>query len=276
MPTWVQPTRILVALVVEAGDDEPPLAPPSDESGIPPDPTGDASTTASETGGADASDEAGDDGGADGQDPLKLDVAQSDDGGSDTATGGDTSNPPWLLHFTRGSPWTILHIDVETGAQTELCTVTGTEGEEDVTSSTFTRDDRLMVSNKHALWEVSLPDCVGTKKADYPVSASLINGISPDAGFGLLGTSGTHDELVALDPDTGEVTVIGSLAFLTFFLSWFAPMRLLPMPASHANTISLISSSSDCVIQPSPSRAPDPNGSEVCRRDLDDHRRETK
>lgn len=175
----------------------------------------------------------------------KLDVAQDSEGETGVTT-GDAPDQPWLLHFTRpvdaNDPWKILHIDVETGTQTELCSVVGTEGLEDVTSSTFTRDDRLMVSNRHALWEVFLPDCTAIKKADYPSSSSFINGISPDAGYGLLGTSGTYDELVALDPDTGEVSVIGDLAInvLSHGASWVEAEQRLYMVESLSDSLYVV------------------------------------
>ena len=126
----------------------------------------------------------------------------------------DTSTE-WLLHFPpengSNTQWQMVRIDIETGYVKHQCFPKDTAGEAWPTSSTFTRDDRLMVSNGYALWEITLPECVGEKIADYPEAHSIINGITPDEGDGLYGLSAASGSLVAIDPDTGAVTPLGSL-----------------------------------------------------------------
>ena len=123
----------------------------------------------------------------------------------------------WFLHFPPSQGpnefWEMMHIDLWTGKASYVCFISGTQDEPWPTSSTFTRDDRLMVSNGYSLWEISLPDCVGTHIATYPEAHGIINGIAPDAGYGLLGVSASGGELVAIDPDTGVVTPIGDFGF---------------------------------------------------------------
>ena len=129
----------------------------------------------------------------------------------------DTSQD-WLLHFppenVASDLWQMVQIKLDDGIVSHQCFVANTQAAPWPTSSTFTRDDRLMVSNGYSLWEVSLPDCVGTKIADYPKAQLGINGIAPDEENGLYGVSAASNSLLSINPDTGSLTPVGELSIL--------------------------------------------------------------
>lgn len=156
----------------------------------------------------------------DGDEPAESEESEADEGDDGLLPKLDifgATSADWFLHFPpQGGVdefWFIQHLDVYTGKSSFVCYVLGTQGEPWPTSSTFTRDDRLMVSTGFDLWEVSLPDCIGTKITTYPEEVTFINGIAPDEGNGLLGISAANKELVRIDPDTGAVTPVGFFGF---------------------------------------------------------------
>jgi hypothetical protein len=152
--------------------------------------------------------------------PTDTEEASSDEGDESVLPKLDifaSTSVDWFLHLppNEGTDklWQIWHIDVDTGAYNFVCFVIGSKGEPWPTSSTFTRDDRLMVSNGYDLWEVALPSCEGSKVTTYPPEHSIINGIAPDSAFGLLGISATSNQLIQIDPDTGAIDPVGDFGF---------------------------------------------------------------
>lgn len=132
-------------------------------------------------------------------------------------TSSDTDPPPaeegWLLTINgldeqRG----LYQVDTATGESTLLCTLedldSGLPYVGIVQSLSFTRDNRLFLTDGPSLSEVSLPDCVVSSVTDVEPG---LTSIVPDDEDGLYGLTLGAGELVAIDVDSGVVTTLGNL-----------------------------------------------------------------
>lgn len=166
---------------------------------------------------------------------IRLDVG--DQGGSGAGEGGDNCGElcedavgtlpmgSWLLNFTTtgtfgmNPPEMSLHqVDVDTGNSVKLCDLSG--GPLDFAgfgfkSATFTRDNRLMATDGAALFEVDPCACTYVRMGGFGNNGSIY-GITPDEGNGLFGVSANSSNLVRINPDTGETTVVGPLGIGSF------------------------------------------------------------
>ncbi len=180
----------------------------------PPDTTGDSTAGESTTGTTD--DGTTDDG--------TTDDGTTDEGSS--STGEEPAQaPPWLVsldEFNDGNH--VTQIDIETAATLDVCVIDNTVSGQPLTgpiySSTFTRDDRLLISRGNQLWEVELPSCDASPVG--PFGFNDVFGISPDEGNDLFGLSAAADQLIRIDANTGMGTSVGPLGsdWFTLGVTW--------------------------------------------------------
>lgn len=139
------------------------------------------------------------------------------DGGSTTgdgSTGGGSTGDPvqegmWLTMLEdTSSPTRLYKIDLETGAGTLLCSL---DTNDDYNTSTFSRDGKLFTANASTKNLEIIDPCTCKRTVVGPTKVDALPGITADQALGLYGMDTTLDNLVALNTDTGNATVIGAL-----------------------------------------------------------------
>lgn len=139
------------------------------------------------------------------------------DGGSTTgdgSTGGGSTGDPvqegmWLTMLEdTSSPTRLYKIDLETGAGTLLCSL---DTSDDYNTSTFSRDGKLFTANASTKNLEIIDPCTCKRTVVGPTKVDALPGITADQALGLYGMDTTLDNLVSLNTDTGNATVIGAL-----------------------------------------------------------------
>ena len=132
----------------------------------------------------------------------------------DGSTGGGSTGDPvqegmWLTMLEdTSSPTRLYKIDLETGAGTLLCSL---DTSDDYNTSTFSRDGKLFTANANTKNLEIIDPCTCKRTVVGPTKVDALPGITADQALGLYGMDTTLDNLVSLNTDTGNATVIGAL-----------------------------------------------------------------
>lgn len=126
----------------------------------------------------------------------------------------DNTSGSWVLHFggVGALPPTMDIVDLETGTATRICSLEGDVSPiGGIKSATFTRDNRLILTDGRRIFEVDACGCTFDVVGEVPEEHFQIFGVAPDEGDGLFGVSAVSGALLRIDADTAEVSVVGSL-----------------------------------------------------------------
>ena len=123
----------------------------------------------------------------------------------------DEEYPLYLLHIYKNKK--LWYVSIVDGQPSEVCDLkpadsampSGTPG------LSFNREDRLFISDGSALWEVLLPSCEVELKGKFGDGISSVNGILAGEDNALYGISGTLNQLIRIDVETGQATPLGKL-----------------------------------------------------------------